>query len=190
MVQYFVSCVRRIIGPVLHDAGFTELLESDTRLTFGRGDVVLSLAYHAEDLPEPWVAVDVGLAEQNGFNLFGVWRVIPSSADAADYPTWRFSNEATLEAALARYVGDVLDPYVLDLCADREKIVRTLARQAAGVEDLYLVNQREADLKRARRAFDDGSFQAAVDAYAMVAPGALSASDRRRQFLARKHVST
>jgi hypothetical protein len=49
VIDYFVTSVRRILGPFLRDAGFDKLVESDTRLTFSRGDVVVSIAYLVED---------------------------------------------------------------------------------------------------------------------------------------------
>jgi hypothetical protein len=190
VIDYFVSCVRTVLGPFLRSAGFDELTCTDTRVTFGCGDVAVSFAYYVEDLPEPWVAIDVGLAEPNGFKLFGVWRAIPSGSVAADYPTWRFFDKPTLESVLGRDLVEVLRPYAADLWMDREQIERILSTQADEVEDRYLANQRDADLRRARRAFDDGRFQDSIDAYAQVAPSALSASDRRHLYLARKEVSS
>lgn len=188
MIDYFVSCVRAALGPFLRSAGFGELMCTETRVTFGCGDVAVSFAYFVEDLPESWVAIDVRLAEPNRFKLFGIWRAIPSGSVAADYPTWRFFDKATLESVLGRDLAEVL-PYASDLWVDRAQIERILSTQAGEVEDRYLANQRDADLRRARRSFDEGRFQDSIDAYAQVAPSALSASDRRHLYLARKEVS-
>ena len=184
MIDYFASSVRRILGHYLREAGFDELAESRTRMTFSRESVVVSFAYQPEDLPQPWVAVDIGLAEPNGLRLFGIWRVVP--AGAADYPMWRFFDLTTLESVLARDLEELLKPYASDLWSDRERIERVLAIQASEVEDRYLADQRDADLQRARRAFADGRFQDVIDAYCQVAPDALSASDRRLLYISRQ----
>jgi hypothetical protein len=185
----FASAVRSVVGAALEPAGFAELASTVTRVSFVRGDAVVSLAYFCEDMPEPWVAVEAGLRGPDGLKLFGLWRVIPSACAAAQYWTWRFADRVSLEANLARIVEDVIWPFASDLWEDEERLERVLSAQADDAEQRYLVDQREADLRRARRAFDDGRFQDALDAYIQVSESALSASDRRKVLLARRQVA-
>jgi len=185
----FASSVRTVVGSDLGSAGFVELASTETRVSFSRGDVVVSLAYFREDLPEPWVAVEVGLRSPNGLNLLGLWRVIPSTSGAARYWTWRFSDTPSLEANLAKIVAEVIWPYAADLWEHEDRLEQALVAQADDGEQRYLVERREADLRRARRAFDDGRFQDSIDAYIQISESALSASDRKKLLLARRQVT-
>jgi len=189
MLDYFVPSVREVLGPFLQSAGFEELTATETRVVLIRDGIGVSFAYYLEDLPRPWVAVEIGIVDQGESRLFGLWRVLPEDTPAADYPSWRFYDKVSLESVLLRDLDELLIPYASKLWADVEQIERTLSAQEDETEHRFLTDQRNADLRRARLAYEDERFQDSIDAYAQVAPTALSASDRRRQYTARSRLS-
>jgi hypothetical protein len=115
-LPFFISMVRRLIGEFLGRRGFVESVVSETRVTYQRDDRPVSLAYYIEDLPRPWVAVDVGLVGENqAHELVALWRALPDDEPARAYTTWTFHDEPSLEAVLVR-MKEVLENHALELC--------------------------------------------------------------------------
>jgi hypothetical protein len=187
--DYFTSTVHRVLGSFLAAEGFHEHSATSTRVTCLRGDLAVSFAWFVEDLPDPWVAIEIGLRSPDGLQLCGLWKEMPAGSAAAEYPTWRFRDEESLDLVLSRLLDEVLRPYGVPVWNDHERVESMLSRQADEAESRYLAGQRDADLRRARRAFDEGRFQDSVDSYVQVDGAALTAGDRRRLHLARKQLS-
>lgn len=187
---HFAEVVGRIVGPVLTGHGFAPAASStSSRVNYRRGGVVVSLAYFVEDLPTPWVAVDIGLAAlDNPAQLVGLWRALPDDARAREYPSWRFHDDESLDAVVSRIVNEVLLTFGPPLWDSEADIEDLLAKQMDETESRYLEDRRRADLLRARRSFDEGRFQDAIDGFGMIGTEALSAADRRLLYLARQRL--
>lgn len=189
-LPYFISTVRRLIGEFLERRGFVEAIASETRVTYQRDDRLISLAYYVEDLPRPWLAVDVGLVgEDQTHELVGLWRALSDDQPARAYTTWTFHDEPSLEGVLARMEG-ILKDHALELCNSEHELRRLLAMQHDEAETDYLKAQRTSDLHRARRAFEEGRLEEAVDGYVLLGPDQLTAADRRRLHQARAGLRT
>ncbi|MGH9187353.1 MAG: hypothetical protein ACRD0U_16305 [Acidimicrobiales bacterium] len=185
----FPTVVERVVGPYLTRHGFELAERSPTAVMFKGGSARVELSYWLEDLPRPSISVAVGAAGDDGSRrMVGLWRAIPEGEPARAYPDWRFHDETTLENVLHRMVRDVLDVYGWRLWTEPGHLAGLLAEQEAEVDAHYLDDLRRADLAKARRAFDEGRFQEAVDSFVLVGAEALSASDRRRLYEARKQV--
>ena len=61
-MRYFSDTVDEVLGGYLASFGFSRTHTSPTRVTYRRDRTLVSFAYFIEDLPSPWVAIDVGLA--------------------------------------------------------------------------------------------------------------------------------
>jgi hypothetical protein len=170
------------------DHGFSRTENvSPNRVTYRRASVLVSLAYYVEDLPSPWLAVDVGLVGDDGSHrLAGLWRALPDDEQASGYTRWTFHDSASLDELLRRVVAQVLAVHGPRLWDSKDTLDRLLATQADEVETRYLADRRQADLLQARRAYDEGRFQDAVDNFILIEPDSLSAGDRRRLHEARK----
>lgn len=184
--RYFAEAIEEVLGPHLTDLGFTRVDVTRTRVTYRRGRVLLSFAHFVEDRPAPWVAIDLGLERADGSrHLAGLWRALADDEAARAYTTWRFQDQASLHRLLQRLATDVL-PIASNVWESEPAIEALLAAQADEAETRYLEDRRRADLLRARRHYDEGRFQDAVDAYVLIGPEALSAGDRRRLYEARQ----
>ena len=186
---FFVELVRRFVGAFLSERGFVEVRSSTTRVTYQRSDSLLSVAYYLEDMPEPWVAVDLGLVREDGTHqLVGLWRALADDDPARGYTSWTFEDEESLARVLHGIV-DMLARRALDLCGSPDRLRELLALQEDEGESRYLEVQHEAELARARRAFDEGRFRDALDGFAIVGTDQLSAADRRRAHQARGRLT-
>lgn len=186
---FFRGAVRRVIGGWLQDEGFSEVADSDTRVTFRRGGVAISVAYWVEDMPAPSVAVDLGFAGDDGaYRMVGLWRALGDEDPTRLHTQWSFSDEESLIALLCRMV-DVLGRRMLDIC-DSEGTLRDLwVCQTEEAEAEYLMEEHEARLRLARNAFDQGHFGDAIDGFVLAGLDRLSAADRRRVSVARKGLA-
>ena len=185
---YFAEAIEDVLGPQVRRDGFMREEVTPTRVTYRRGRVLLSFAHFIEDQPRPWVAVDVGLQEADGSgHLAGLWRALEDGETARAYTKWRFEDQASLASLLQRIASDVL-PAARKIWASEPGLEALLAAQADEADTRYLEDRRRADLLRARRCYDDGRFQDAVDAYVLIGPDALSAGDRRRFYEARQKI--
>jgi hypothetical protein len=91
---------------------------------------------------------------------------------------------------LGRIVNDVLPAYGVSLWDDDSLVARLLAEQDADAQRAYRRTHDHSTLLAARRAFDEGSYQSAVDHYARLDPENLAATDRRRLHQARARLSS
>lgn len=186
--RYFSKAIEDVLGPQVAGYGFTQSEVTPTRVTYRRGRVLLSFAHFIEDQPSPWVAIDVGLQDADGsHNLAGLWRALEDDEPAREYTKWRFEDEASLHALLRRLASDVL-PIGAEVWDSETALEALLVAQAEEAETRYLEDRRRADLLHARRCYDEGRFQDALDTYVLIGPEALPAGDRRRLYEARQKV--
>ena len=125
--RYFTTAVFNVLGDYLAGEGFSLQVESPRRVTYRRGRTVVSFAFFLEDLPSPWVAVDVGLGEPDGSTrLAGLWRALDDDEPARRYTSWRFDSQSSLEEVLRRIRVEVLaehGPRVWDFEASLEGLL-------------------------------------------------------------------
>jgi len=185
----FSDDVDEALGEFLAGFGFSRLNTSSSRVTYERDGVLISFAYFVEDLPSPWVAIDVGLSQpDDSQHLVGLWRALADEEPARRYPSWRFVDRASLDEVLQRIAREVLAVHGPRLWGSATALEALVAEQANEAETTFLRNRRQADLLRARRAHDEGRFQEAIDSFVLMDPDTLSATDRRRLYEARKQV--
>lgn len=184
--DFFAPTVQRVVGPFMNAREFSLDTNSEHRVTYSRGDSIVSFAYYVEDLPSPWVAIDVGRRGLNGDDrVVPLWRSIPESDAARGYTRWQFTDQPGLEGVLARVVNELLPSHARRLWEDDSSFGRVLAGQDAETQADYCRMQDRAALRAARRAFDEGDFQTALDKYALLGAEVLPAEDRRRIHRAR-----
>jgi hypothetical protein len=173
----------------MRSEGFSLSSVAESRVVYARADVIVSFGYWREDLPSPSVGVDVGrLSPDGSVLLVGLWRSIPDSAAERGYPLWRFSDRPGLEVVLARIASELLPGYGRRLWEDDSLFSRTLAEQDAEMHASYRAAADRSTLLTARRAFDDGQYQAAADQYVLLGTENLTAADARRLYQARARL--
>lgn len=188
-LPYFATLVDQIVGTYLRANGFTQIDGSPSGVTYRRGGIVTSLEYWDEDRPMPYVHLNLGLIADAGRTpLVGLWRGFSPDEPARAYTTWRFHDPTSLADVLRRIVTEVLMVHGPRLWESPNEIARLLDAQADEVEGRHPADRHEADLTQARRAFDEGRFQDAVDRFVLVDPTSLSAGDQRRLYEARQHL--
>lgn len=186
--RYFAKAIEDVLGPDVLGFGFTQDEVTPTRVTYRRGRVLLSFAHFIEDQPSPWVAIDVGLQGADGsHHLAGLWRALEDGEAAREYTRWRFEDQASLHALLRRLASDVL-PVGAEVWDSEPALEALLAAQAEEADTRYLEDRRRGDLLHARRCYDEGRFQDALDAYVLIGNEVLGAGDRRRLYEARQKV--
>ncbi len=78
-------------------------------MTYRRDGVLVSFAYYVEDLPSPWVAIDIGVVADDGsHHLAGLWRALADDEPARGFTAWRFDDPASLDEVLQRVVTEAL----------------------------------------------------------------------------------
>lgn len=190
-LPYFSGAVDRIVGPYMERLGFTRAEGSEVDVGYRRGRTFVSVSYYLEDLPSPWVSVEVGVVSDDGSHLgVALWRAMRDDDPARQYTQWRFTDEASLERVLQRVVAEVLDVHGRRVWEDEVELAGLLASQEAEVQARYSEDRLQEDLRRARRAFDVGRFQEAVDVFTLLGPENLSAADRRRLYVAQRSISS
>lgn len=188
-LTYFADAVNRIVGAYLARHGFSLADGSSSRVTYRREGALVSIAYFVEDLPSPWVAIDVGLVEGDGeHQLAGIWRALADDDPARSYTGWTFDDPLSLDRLLERLVGDVLAVHGPQLWESESALRSLLATQADEVETRYLEDRHRVELIQARRAYDEGRFQEAIEGFVLIGNDSLSAGDRRRLYEARKKL--
>lgn len=186
-LSFFPDVTEEVAGPHMARYGFTPVSRSASEVVFARDDQRVAFAYYVEDTPSPGVAVDVGVvADDQSERTIGLWRAIPPTDPARSYPEWRFDDPSSLKRALERVLAEVLDVYGPPVWNEPSRMARLLAERSAEAEAHYLENTRGVQLMKARRAFEDGRYQAAVDDFVLVGDENLRAGDRRLLYEARK----
>lgn len=187
-VPYFAEAIESVLGPRLADHGFTLYEETPTEVTYRREWVFASFSHWPEDRPSPPVMVGVGLLGTDGSRRgTGLRRALTGDGPARWYETCRFRDRTSLLDVLERFVTEVV-PVACEVWDSPARIATLLAECAHEAESRNLEDRRRQDLLRARRAYDGDRFQEAIDRYVLMGPESLSAGDRRRLFVARKHV--
>jgi hypothetical protein len=179
--EYFAPTVKKVVDSFMRSHGFSPGSMTESRVAYTRADVIVSFGYYREDLPSPWVAVDVGRLGPDGSVVqVGLWRSIPDSAPERGYTRWQFRNRPGLEEVLTRITSELLPSYGQRLWEDDSLFSRVLAAQDAEVHSSYRAMKDRSTLLAARRAFEDGQYQAAVDQYVLLGTEELTAADLRR----------
>lgn len=185
----FAATVDRLVGPFLAEQGFARGDQTPSEVTYRRQRVVVSLACLIEDVFRPCLLVEVGTVGDDGSTQsVGLWRTMPEGDRGAAGDLWTFHDAESLEQVLHRLVAEVLPTYGPRLWDSPEALSRALAASADEAEARYVEDCRRGDLLRARRAYEEGRLQEAVDGFVLLGSSALSAADRRRLHQARKRL--
>lgn len=190
-LPFFPKVAAEILTPFMASHGFRLIQQKDWLLRYSRGDRAVSFSYDGMDVPRTHVSIAVGTADPDGrTSSIGLWKVLPESSDERDYWKWTFATEPELREVLARIIRELM-PHAVSLWNDEETLVGLIAEQDVELEKDYQERVRSSELKAARRAFDEGRYAEARDYYVLLgSEEELSAADRRRLYLARKHLST
>lgn len=189
-LSFFPEVVQRVAGEYMKHHGFSPRGASPTRVWFGRDDALVSFAYYMEDLPSPWLAVDVGVADDAGHERkVALWRALEPGDPARQYTQWEFDDAESLEHVLRRVLTEVVDVHGPPLWDGQTRLARLLAEQAEEMQAAYLDASRQADLAKARRSYDQARYQEAIDGFVLVGNEDLTARDRRHLYEARKRLA-
>ena len=107
-----------------------------------------------------------------------------------DYTGWRFQTPEELEAVAGRIVTELLPACGPRLWDDGHLFARLLSRQVAEANDAYDKGLQRSAVLAARRAFDNGDYQKAVDEYEHLELHQLAAKDRTRLYRARSTLGS
>ncbi|MBW3634821.1 MAG: hypothetical protein KY456_17515 [Chloroflexi bacterium] len=188
VLPFFRRVAEEILTPVMASHGFTAVEQDDWSVKYRRDRTKVSFAYDAMDVPRPGLLIGVGLEDPDGATLsIGLWRALPDSA-GLDYSSWKFETEPELRDVLSRISEDVI-PHAASVWDSEEAIIGFLAEQQIDIDNHHLETRQRVQKLAARRAFDEGRYAEARDNYVLLGgEEELSAADRRRLYLARKHL--
>lgn len=188
--DFFSSTVENALGPHMVANGFLLEEVSEHCVTYLRSQMIVLFGYYIEDLPSPWVTIDVGRRAPDGsYLLVPLWRSIPDSTEARSFTRWQFSDQKQLELILTRFVNELLPDYAQRLWDGDAVFESVLAQQDVETEAKYQQREDRVLLLSARRSFDDGEYQASLVSYALLSDESLTAQDRRRIHLARAKMN-
>ena len=191
-LPFFTDVTGEILTPFMASHGFTLVDREDSSVVEYRQDGKrVSFSYWAEDVPRATLSIAVGLEDPDGsVSSIALWRALTESDPAYAYTRWEFGTEPELREVLERVIREVM-PHASSLWNDEERIVALVAEQDVELDKDYQERVQSSELKAARRAFDEGRYAEARDYYVLLGgEEELSAADRRRLYLARKHLST
>ena len=189
--EFFAPTIERVVGPYMSANGFAQRAMSEHRIVYARGLSSVWIGYYPEDLPLPWIAIDVGRRTPDGAELLvALWRSIPDLDPLRDYTRWRFQTPQELEVVARRIVKKLLSAYGPRLWDDGHLFSRLLSLQVAEANDAYDKGSQRSAVLAGRRAFDNGEYQKAVDEYEHVELHQLAAEDRTRLRRARSKLGS
>lgn len=117
---FFAAVCRRVIGPYLKECGFAERgLDAIEGLMFSRRGVFLDVSYELEVVPQALTMV-LGIGEKQ-FDEGGrpccvpYWHLLPPDRPEHRGELIGFKTESELEALLARFRDQFLEPYAKPL---------------------------------------------------------------------------
>lgn len=169
-------------------AGFTCFDSAPNRVSYRRGDVVIRFEYYPEDaVPRP-LNVAIGLMASDGaLHGIGAWELILDEPTAPRYSTWRFKDQAELRETLRRVYRDVVESSLSDYIADPSKLEQVVSASEQRRAAEYDASEAQRLVDAARRAFDAGRYQDALDNYALTGMD-LGPLDRKRRDIASRRV--
>lgn len=192
--EYFEPVAREVFDDYLRRHGFGDG-EADEAgcLTWRRGEVFLQVHYYVEDRPDYSPMVTVGLARTSplvpAFDRIGLWYAIPEDSEERDYESWTFSNAGELKQTLTRIRNEVVDVYASPLWENSDQLLSLIDQRYAEVKaerTAEIVNRNKEEAERAFRAHD---YEKAARLYGLMKDSDLSAAERKRHEIARKHSS-
>lgn len=194
-VAYFVSSSRAVLDDYMHAHGFTHIKSSNpVSLLYARGDLFAEFSYYVEDAPNYSLMSSTGLIRGTassgppGLEGIPLWKLDPAQDDGTQ-PGPHFKDSDGLKEALVVLRDTVLDPYVAPLWSNPEELGALVTHHLAAFSALQ-EQEAIAGLKaRAASAFEARRYGEVIELLTPVKPQTLSAGDRRRLSVARKHLA-
>jgi hypothetical protein len=196
--DYFAPVCREIFDEYMRGHNFVrDEANDDGYVTYRRGDRFLKFHYYVEDSPKFSPMISIGLAgaaaPRPGFDRIGLWYAIPANREERDYGLWRYSNAAELNKVFTRIRGEVVDVYARPLWENPKELAELVrqrhkeakAERDAEIEGEMLRRQRE----QAEGAFRSHDYSKAAALYGQIGDSKLSAVERKRYELSKKHIS-
>jgi len=192
-VGYFVPIARATLDGPLSAHGFS--YGGDYRGVSAHrcnGSVFLTVSYLPETSPAYELQIAVGLGDvdpaepKSPANSIAVWRLLPSHLE--QIAGWRFDGPEKLSEQLRSAWTQAVLPYVEPLWYDEAALAHAIDEQRAQLarEDAQLMDERL--LRHARAEFTAGRFADAVHAFGELPADRLTAADRKRVEIGRRHV--
>lgn len=185
------AAVARVLESALASSGFGITGASSTIVTLESDRSALRLSYNREDLPRPWLSVTIGVRDAPGNPppLVALWRAFPDEHELQDPDLLSFSNQGELEERLVRIRDDWFPRFVIPALTSKTRLPTALMDQERELLVEHEGQKHEQHLRNARSLFDGEDYQGAVEAYVLGGVDTLSAADRRRLAIARRHLS-
>lgn len=189
LIPFFAQVAEETLTPFMASHGFAPAEQSNWSIKYRRGRIKVSFGYDATEIPRPVLIIAVGLEDPDGqFSSTGLWRALPDSPDVS-YSSWEFETATELREVLGRVIEQVM-PHSVSLWESEETMIGLHAEQQAQIDKHYQETTHRGQVLAARRAFDAGRYAEARDSYVLIGEDGLSAADRRRLYLARKHLTS
>jgi hypothetical protein len=196
--DYFEPVCREIFDAYMRRHSFARDQANETGyVTYRRNDRFLEFHYYVEDSPKFSPMISIGLsgaaAPRPGVDRIGLWYAIPANREQREYGLWRYSNAAELNKVFARIRGEVVDVHARPLWENPRELARLItqrhreakAERDAEIEREMLRRQKE----QAERAFRSHDYREAAGLYGQIGDSRLSAVERKRYELSKKHIS-
>jgi hypothetical protein len=178
----------RSVGAYLGIEGFELLTAEPTKVEYAKSGMLLSLSYYAEEAAPRGLNIGLGFRHQDGTtNTVGLWSLIPEDAMGESLALVRFTDEDELLTLLLRLRDVALPRFAARYWRQPDLLVSAVQRAAADREAMHQRAIDQKQLEVARKAFDKGDFQRAVDLFAL-AGDELSAADTQRLNIARREA--
>jgi hypothetical protein len=149
---------------------------------------MITFGFYPEDAAPRPLNIALGItSDDGGIRAVGAWELIPEDAIAQQYSTWRFGNQPELRSTLRRVYREVVEKWLAAYLGDSGRLERAVAMSERKRDAAYHADQAQRLLRKAREAFGEGRYQAALDSYAL-ADVALTPIDLKRRDIARRKL--
>jgi hypothetical protein len=172
----------------LASAGFSLLKSKANSVSYFRGSVMISFGFYPEDAAPRPLNIALGIiTEGGGVRTVGAWELIPEDAIARRYSMWRFGDQSELRSTLRRVYREVVEDWLASYLGDPGRLEQAVTASEQGRYAAYDADHAERLLRKAREAFGEGRYQAALDSYAHARVD-LKPTDLKRREIARRKL--
>lgn len=187
-VELSTAAAAELEAPLL-ESGFSLMESNPTRVSYRRDDVVIQFEIYPEDATPRPLNVALGLMSSDGsMRGIGAWELVPEGVTARQYSTWRFAGQSELRTTLRRVYREVVEKWLTVYFDDTGRLEDVVAASEQIRAAAHDADRVERLLRKARKAFEHGQYQAALDSYAL-AGVALGPADLKRRDIARHRLT-